>query len=218
MANFITYSLLPVLVIAFSMLGFHYLFFRREPYPQRKQMYVIVQYGQMALSIFLGIIVLFLIFKVTLNYDAITRYGHAIQLHHQIKGKFSLDFSIQSLSLFRYFLLGANAEFTFWTGYASIILSLIALGTSVKNLIGKKIDRTDWIVISFFFTFILLNLSGQTSNETGRLWIFLTPLLALFSAGQAVRLFPQPKHGVYFFMFLQLVTTYLIFHFSDFGP
>jgi hypothetical protein len=218
LVNFISFSLLPVFIMAFFMVGLHYLFLRKEMDDREKHGYVIFNYLKIGISVFFGVITLLMLFKIVLNYDVIVRYYHAIQVHYQLKGAISYNFSAQSLSFLPNFLLGANADFTFWTGYTPIILSLIALGVSLKNITRNKVDRMDWLVMSFWGTFILLNLSGQTSNETGRLWLFLIPLLALFSAGQAARLFPQQKFGVYLYIFLQLVTSYLIFHFSDFGP
>jgi hypothetical protein len=38
----------------------------------------------------------------------------------------------------------------------------------------------------------------------------------LVSADQAVYLFPHKKNGIYLVLLLQLLTTYLIFHFNDF--
>ena len=213
---FFTFSMLPVLFMAFLMIGLHFLLWGKDAKLTKTNRQALLEYALLFAGLTVGIGVAWFLFRAVFQYDPIFRYTHAIELHYQLKGGHTFTVSLQSLSSLPNLLLGANADFTFWTGYAPVILFLIAVGMAVKNVIEGRATKMDWITSSFLVTFLFLNLSGQTGNETGRLWIFLTPVLALVSADQAVYLFPHKKNGIYLVLLLQLLTTYLIFHFNDF--
>jgi hypothetical protein len=66
--------------------------------------------------------------------------------------------------------------------------------------------------------YLVLNLFGQTHGEVGRLWIFMTPLIALFAASELAALFKCERSAfTYFFITAQLATTLIVFLAHDFS-
>ncbi len=53
-------------------------------------------------------------------------------------------------------------------------------GRSIRQ---KRPQAAGWLAISLAVFILLLDLSGSTRGETGRLWLFFTPLMALLGAG-----------------------------------
>jgi hypothetical protein len=210
---FFTFSMLPVIFMAFLLTGIHFLHWWLSSSKTRTLSgKSLLEYIFLFAGLLVGIALTWIFFKVIFHYDLISRYKNAMEIQQQIKGGTLFNFSSDAWSN----LVLANADFTYWTGYAPIILSLIAVWVAIRNLIGKRSTPVDWITISFWMMYILLNYSGTTPNETGRLWLFLTPVLAIMSASQTPQLFPQKKYGLYFVLLLQMITTYLLFHYNDF--
>lgn len=74
-------------------------------------------------------------------------------------------------------------EFMLWSGWT---LSLLALVGSARSCCRVRRHPGTCVTVGAAFTALILSLAffGRTVGETGRLWIFLAPLVALLAARQ----------------------------------
>jgi len=86
----------------------------------------------------------------------------------------------------------------------------------MRRVLTQKAGLIDWLAISFFITYLILNFMGQTKNETGRLWMFFNPIMVVFASSVIARIYNRKGFVVCLFLVLQLVTTLLTFIFQDF--
>ncbi len=117
----------------------------------------------------------FLLFQLAVyiffNYNFIQNYNFAVTMHKAWKIKAwspQLFFYIGFLNIF---------EFAVWT---SIPLFGLAITCMIKS--GYRFNRLgkgEIIGFSFLILFLALAFFGKTVAETARLWIFLTPMLAM---------------------------------------
>jgi len=156
------------------------------------------------------------IFRFALGYDAISRYGNAMAQHRWHKDFiFDLPHVLEAMYV-------NNAETVLWLGMPVVLLVLFRLVRSIINFIKKKSSKLDGLVAAFFLTYLFLNLFGQTRTEVARLWVFLTPLLALFAGTELRTLFSSDLKntrwqtwGIYLVLALQNITLLLIYKFQD---
>ena len=109
-----------------------------------------------------------------------------------------------------------NLEFASWIGFPIAVMFLIRIGNSVVAFIRKKATSVDGLTAAFGLTYLALNLIGQTRGEVGRLWLFMTPLIALFAATEIAELFKKPRAVTYYIVGLQFITIFVTFRFQDY--
>ncbi len=211
---FISFSLIPALFIAFLLIGMHALFAWTGFSVTIVRDYVTTgslwRYIKLELGVLLGLGVMVLLFHSLLGYNMMERYTNAMAIHREIK---NYDTGLGGIGPA---LLLNNSDYGTWTGTSVVILAILAAFGSLKRLIGRSLSDFDWLSLSFLMTFVAINIAGQTGGETGRLWIFLSPVFAILAAEQAPRIFKKREFGVYLVIILQLITVVLTLKFQDF--
>ena len=80
-----------------------------------------------------------------------------------------------------YFALLNLIEFTLWCGIPLSLLAAADLWRSLRN--WRVWDEGLGLSLSLLFILLVLGMVGKTAAESGRLWLFLVPLV-LFSAAR----------------------------------
>jgi hypothetical protein len=211
---FVSFSLLPALFIAFMLIGMHGLFTWTgystsigKVSMTASNLWVYIRLG---LGVLFGMGVLYLFFQTLLNYNFLERYSNAISIHRELK-----NYDTGLGGLLPAALLN-NCDYGVWTGTSILILSMLAVIGSLARIFKKRLSDFDWLSLSFLATYLAINFAGQTGGETGRLWIFLSPVVILLVAEQAPMIFKKRESGVYMVIILQFITVVLTLKFQDF--
>ncbi|MBI9043046.1 MAG: hypothetical protein JEZ06_01100 [Anaerolineaceae bacterium] len=202
LANYLTFSMLPLVLMAGLWISLDYIFNRNE----RSFMQLLKQ----AALVILGFIILFILFKIALNYDPLVRFQNAMNNHTHIK-EYQSGFKQLLDALYL-----NNLEISAWIGFPIAILVLMRLVRSIYAIFKCFISRMDVLSLAFLLTYAFLNLVGQTRGEVGRLWLFLTPLFAIFAAYELVNIFKNKQAGLVYLTVIQFATLFLTFYFQDF--
>jgi hypothetical protein len=203
MILYFSFSLLPLIPMVFAWLGVDFWLKRREKNYWRNTL-------QNGLGILAGFLILFVVFRFLMNYDLILRYQTAFQHHRTLK---ELQTGIQQLLAALYL---NNLEISAWISFPIAALVLLQFGRSIFALVKGKASAFDSLAIAFTLMYIAVNLFGQTRGEVGRLWIFMTPLFALFAIKEAGYLFQRKEAGIAYLCLLQFVLIFLTFKFQDY--
>jgi len=199
---YFSFSLLALLPFVMVWAGLEWL---RERPPRRLR-----QTMRFILGILAGAAVMLAAMRLFLNYDIITRYASAFANHRT-----TWQFATWQERVKHGFVLN-NAEFITWSGFPIILLCFIRFAKAIHAFIRRHTSRLDSLTLAFLIIYILLVAFGQTNGEVQRLYLFLTPLVALFAAEELKKLIKNRRNGFLFLAVLQLITTVLIFHFQDF--
>ncbi|NPV77339.1 MAG: hypothetical protein HPY59_13330 [Anaerolineae bacterium] len=199
---YFSFSLLALLPFVIVWAGLEWL--RERPQRSLRQTALFI------LGVLAGAVALLVVFRLFLNYDIAARYASAFANHRT-----TWQFATWQERVKHGFVLN-NAEFATWSGFPIILLLLIRFTKAVSAFIRRQAGRLDSLSLTFLVIFVLLVAFGQTNGEVQRLYLFLTPLAALFSAEELKLLFKDRRNGFLFAAVLQLITTALIFHFQDF--
>lgn len=200
--GFFSFSLLPLGVFLASFLVIH-LILNTEDIPRKS----IIQLGIISLC---GVAFTGLFFWKVFGYNAIQRYQHAIGAHRSIKEfQNGITQLVQALQL-------NNFEYGYWIGVPLVILVFVSGFMVLSNYRNRQSELADHFVLSFFVTYLVLNIFGQTIGEVGRLWIFLNPLTVI-AASYALPKIVQKEPGKWtnLILMLQLCITLAIFTFQD---
>jgi hypothetical protein len=211
---FVSFSLIPAIFFAFMLVTFHgllaWLGFSVSIPKVRLSGESIWRYARLYLWILIGFGALYFLFQNFLNYEVVERYTNAIDIHRELKNYDTGLGGILPAALLN------NSDYGVWTGTSILILSVLAVFGSLARIFKKSLADFDWLSLSFLVTFVAINIAGQTGGETGRLWIFLSPILALLAAEQTPGIFKKREYGVYMIVILQLITVVLTLKFQDF--
>jgi len=158
-----------------------------------------------------GFLCLLLLFLLVFHYDPLQRYLAAMEAHRVAK-----EYTTGLAQLGDALLLN-NAEFLTWIGLPCSLLLLGGLVRSGRAWLRRCASPSDVLMLVVLGVYIALNLVGQTRGEVARLWLFLLPLLAPFTAREAACLLPRKGAALAFMIILQMVTTFLLFAFQDLG-
>lgn len=164
----------------------------------------------MGLGLVLGFLTLFLLFWVVTGYDLYQRYQYAMEIHRM--GRDVLPGITSQLEI----IYLNNAEMITWTGIGVVILALYGGIRSLIHQTHQKVQSTDQLFIALGCTYLFLNIFGQTRAEVQRLWLFLIPLVSIYSALGTASLFRRREWGFLILCIYQLTITLLIFQFQDF--
>lgn len=198
---FFSFSLLMVIPLSLVWLGVEYLYHWKDSIFWHK-VKIIAGY-------LFGIAATGLIFYAVFRYNAVLRYQNAITMHKQMK---LLTTGFEQLK--DAWILN-SIEFTMWIGFPVAILLVMRTVQSGIAIWQQRADRLDRFFAAFLPTFVLLNVFGQTRSEVGRLWAFFMPLIAVFITPEVTRLIKNKKVAVFALLFLELITTFLIFRFQN---
>jgi len=178
---YISFSLLPVIGLILAWLGIRFI----TPYFSEGNVDKLpwARLLKVLSGLIAGWLSLMMLWRWALNYDFFSRYLTAMAQHVSIRHFFPGPQQIRDA------LVLNNAEFAVWAGFPLIILFLWQGAKSLTAIIRLKASLLDGMTIAFVGTYIVLNLTGQTKGEVGRLWIFLMPMVALLSAGEIKTMF-----------------------------
>jgi len=149
--------------------------------------------------------------RLTAGYSAVDGYLLAMARHHGAK---ITDWTCRDIV---YIGVLDILEFAVWTGVPLFVLFASAQAGAVRRLHAKELDRAGAVSLSLLAIVLLMAFAGRTVAETGRLWLFVVPLVCL-SAGQALPA-TAGKHRrtlIALLLALQLVTLALTKTFHDF--
>jgi hypothetical protein len=202
-AIFISFSLLPVIGVAGAWLSLEAI----QGYRNRNVTSIV----RPALGAAVGFILLSVILYLAYEYDPISRYQAAFQYHASNK---SFEFSPAQL-LNNFFLNGI--DFTFWSGVPIVMLFVGSCAHTISAIVKGSFKRDDSFLLAFLIAFLGINLLGQTRSEVGRLWLFLLPILSIFSGRQIEHDSDRLSTSVEFAVALQWLTVIFMFIFWDYG-
>ena len=164
---FVSFSLLPVL----GFVGLWWcLALGWSPKNQRPRLLML------AAAAAFGFGLIFTLFLLVGGYNPWVRYLNAFSSHRSIKQVGSSPSEIASTILLN------NVEFVYWIGFPLCLLALTRLGWVVWHNFKSGRSASAQFALSLLGMLIVLNLAGQTRGEVGRLWLFLTPCLALLAS------------------------------------
>lgn len=171
----------------------------------------------------LGVVLAYFLFRGVLNYDFFTRFhettainhgndfylrvGHAVPLEKETLGT-RLNQVIKAMWV-------NNLEFATTVGVGIYFLFLIYGVKLTIRTLQRRLKPEDIYLASLFFSFIILNLTGSTQGEVGRLWLFWVPMVAIFAGKEIVERFKNPVLITAGLIAIQLITILLTFHYQD---
>lgn len=154
--------------------------------------------GLYSLLLGAGWLATYLTFHALFGYDAVAQFRFGMAAHQAFK---VLDWTLSATLYFA----GLDAlEFALWCGPPVSVLAVAEMrrvlwtarrglsalggGTSDADAESLAAGRHHSVVLTFAIVISLLALFGKTAAETGRLWIFLVPLVLMAAAGALMRL------------------------------
>lgn len=201
-ALYFSFSLLPLglLIVFWVLLDFWQ--HRRE-----RRLIDLVKVGvAMALGFFLMVALGYFL----LNYDMLFRYRVSVAKHKMYKlWEPGLGQILAAIRM-------NNLEIATWVGFPIAILWLLRYYNAVRAYIKKQVSRLDVLTMAFLLMFIFLNILGQTRGEVARLWLFMMPLIALFSTQEILRHFRHHRALVIYLVVLQFITILMTYRCADF--
>ena len=217
-AVFFTFSLLTLIPLFFVLLGLDYWL----NYKERK----ISQSIWLVVGLGVGITVLFVLFRIFLNYDFFQRYDTAMRVVRNFDfvlrtgQKATVDLATTTVQpSLRQILRAAflnNIELAAAVGFPVFLLFLWRSIRTVMALARRQASTLDFALGAMCLTYLALNLYGQVQGEVSRLWIFWVPMIVTFAGVELATQFRCRVLVVNFVVLLQLITILMIFQFQDF--
>jgi hypothetical protein len=217
-AVFFTFSLLTLIPLFLILLVLDYWLNYRER-SISKSFWLVVGIGA-------GIVVLFVLFRIFLNYDFFHRYAIAMRVVRNFDfilrtgQKATVDLATTTIQpslkqIFRAALLN-NTELAAAVGFPIFLLFVWRAVRTIIALLRRKATHLDFVLGAMCLTYIALNLYGQVQGEVSRLWIFWVPMIVTFAGVELATQFRRRALAVNFVVLLQLITILMIFQFQDF--
>jgi hypothetical protein len=173
-----------------------------------------------------GIAVLFVMFRVFLNYDFFQRYDTAMRVVRNFDfvlrtgQRITVDLTSTTVQPgLRQILRAAslnNVELAAAVGFPIFLLFLWRATRTLIALARRKASNLDFALGAMVLTYIALNLYGQVQGEVSRLWIFWVPMIVTFAGVELATQFKRRILVVNIVILLQLITILMIFQFQDF--
>jgi hypothetical protein len=199
---YFSFSLLPVVVLGFTWWFLNWLNFNQTE--KKRALLTPLVFG-------VGILLMLLILYLTLNYDPFTRYTIAMSRHRETHAMITGFERIPDM------LVLNNAELITYTGFPIIVLFISNLIRSVKKGLNIKFfTQSEMLLVSFSIMVLFLNFFGQTMGEVQRLWLFLVPLLCLFSAQETENMGKMQRYFLIVILVFQIISAYLLYRYQDF--
>jgi hypothetical protein len=193
---FTSFSLISLLPMTFILLGLR-LWTQRKHGVSKRLLYA-------SAGVAIGVFLTGVLFYAGFGYDPFLRYSKALAVHRSVK---LLKPGLQQVFLA---VVQNNLEFVFWVGAPIFLLALSSWLRAGMRLLKERMRDIDLVAISFFVTYLLLNLFGQTRGEVGRLWIFLVPGFVLLAINELKYIFGLNVKIIKVGTVVQLITAYLL--------
>jgi hypothetical protein len=199
LSTFISFSMLPIIGLFCFWLTAEYITSNNNR--QRIKIFNLV------LGFILGFGLTYVVFYFTLNYDGFSRFQLAFSSHRRIK-----DFKISILYILAAFLTN-TIEYFSWTGIPLFFLVASNSLTSIKKIINRNHKNYNLFTLSCVGLYFFMNVLSQTLGEVQRLWIFLSPLIAIIAAAEINnRIKKNHKLAVFLLLLIQFCTA--VWHFQ----
>ena len=178
-------------------------------------------------GLLLGAGVLYVVLRVGLNFDILTRYEN-MMIVHRYDDFFARypETAITPEILERGFrpsltdtLHGIwlnNISTAAWMGFPLYLLFLIGAVLVFPPILRRQATPRQVLLAAFTAMFVALNLFGQTAGEVARLWIFMAPLMCMLAAPHLKTLFKKESAAVIYLLLLQMAVMAATFKFQDF--
>ena len=132
----------------------------------------------------------------------------ASSFHRLIKG---YDVNLRTI---RNAFINNSVEYFIWTGIPLLLLVTSAGISSIYTIIHKKHKAKDLFTLSFIGMYVALNILSNTHGEVQRMWIFLSPLVVIISAGEIQkRIKNDSRSAIVFLLIIQFCTAVWNFQF-----
>ena len=198
-STFISFSMLPIIGLFCFWLTVEYI--TRNNARQRIKIFNLI------LGFVLGFGLIYLVFYFTLDYDAFSRYQLAFSHHRRIK-----YFKMEFLYILAAFLTNTLEYFT-WTGIPLFFLVASHSLTSIKKIINRNYEDIYLFTFCSLGLYFSMNVLSQTIGEVQRMWIFLSPLIAIIAAAEINnRIKKNHKLAVFLLLVMQFCTA--VWHFQ----
>lgn len=90
-----------------------------------------------------------------------------------------------------WWLLWNLVDVLVYAGWPLLLGFALALATVVRRLRARRLAAHEQMALALLALLLILNLSGSTRGEVGRLWLFWLPLLAIAAAGGLAAWLPR---------------------------
>ncbi|HEY43818.1 MAG TPA: hypothetical protein G4O11_07535 [Anaerolineae bacterium] len=193
---FTSFSLIALLAMTFTLLGLR--MWKQRKHGVSKRLFYV------SAGVAISVILTGVLFYIGFGYDPFLRYSKALAVHRSVK---LLQPDLQQVFLA---VVQNNLEFVFWVGAPIFLLAISRWLRAGMRLLKERMRDIDLVAISFFVTYFLLNLLGQTRGEVGRLWIFLVPGFILLAIDELKYIFGFNIKIIKVGTAVQLITAYLL--------
>ena len=152
------------------------------------------------------------LFYAIADYNAADRFSAAVLRHSQWKVE---TWNIPEIV---YFATLNAVEFALWCGAPVAILCGVEIYRSARSVwITRQVAEESTLSVALLVTAAFLLMFGRTAGETGRLWIFLAPLVAAGAGATLSRLMPhRPLAGTAATVALQMAVVLTLKRHQDF--
>lgn len=199
---YISFSLLPLIPLTFFMFVIDYYGFGKKDVKGSLKIILVM---------ILSFLIIDLVFRLLLNYNITLRFEKAM-LYHE-------NWTIGNPTLKRivYSAILNYTEFIFCIGIPLAILYLSNVLSSIKEIFKRKIHIENLLSISLIIIFILLGILGRTMSETGRLWIFMVPLICMIASYEIYMKYENKSDlAIKIFLAMQLITIFIFKIYNDY--
>ncbi len=215
LAVFFAFTMLPLYPFAFLYLAADY-WINRQDKGLRQQIF-------MGLAIAAGTLLLYVLFRLLLNYDFLPRFEKTVAINH------NFDFYLrvgrqppsipESLPTRLAQILGAawlnNLDFAAGMGFPIYVLFVVQGVRLLYRLWRRSASPSDAVLGALLLSFLVLNMAGTAQGEVPRLWLFWLPMVVMLAALQIETWIKDHPRLLLGLALVQLITLFLTFHFQD---
>jgi hypothetical protein len=204
LALYMSFSLLPIILTVPVLV---IIFLLRDNSKEKKARNTYIP----LIGVLSGLIIMFLGFKLLLNYDPFIRYQNALA-YHQNWQKWEPGIS----NILLYGIIN-YIEYACWIGIPVAIVFVSNVWHSFRNLTAGRSKTLCLTSLCIALVFILIAVFGRTKGESARLWIFMAAPICVFVSQELYFLFRKKSEWVLSgLLIIQLITTLIIKRYQDF--
>ncbi len=215
-AIFLSFTMLPVLVVPV-------LYFALKAWQEKDFGASLRSFLHTLLPMAAGGLLAALLFKVTLNYDVLTRYRRMMST--RIEGDFYTRLGIQFTQEPTFFekirqtwqaAQLNNIELAVAIGFPVFVFFMVVGLRSAWRVLRRQPDETALINSALFLTYVGLNITRVVLGEAGRLWMFWIPPMALLAVQSLLPAMRRYRWLAFALVAMQIATVFLSYQFQDY--
>jgi len=178
---------------------------------------------RLAAAVGIGTVVVYLMFRVFLNYDFFPRFERTMAINHNFDFYLRVGqraptgpetFGVRLGQIVNAAWIN-NLDYAAAIGFPIYILFLAQVVRRGWRFLKQDLGRGDVLLASLLSSFVLLNLLGTAQGEVPRLWLFWLPMVSLFAAYELQSSARRRPWLLYLLGLAQFITLVLTFHFQD---